>query len=508
MSEDASSSGRDAGNGDAGGVSDAGIAYDAGDARDGGERPDAGPTEPTMDAGAPGELTPFLPVADTSEGLTNFGTDLSAVLERGALASACQASRADPNDRRKKLLCGKAMFFYEGFGTSGVPKPLIAWLLTHFRTEVGPGFSALGMVPDPNSRENLPLGLAPGAPLGSTQTLAFSCASCHFGRMPDGRYAVGAPNHDLDYGRLNLLIAVLPQTQTPGWSDAAHDAEALVKLEPLRTMLNNDLGKRLALLTAIAPLALSTSAPAFSKENEGYYARWRKGTMDFFIQPLPFDDKVHTISKITALWGIPSASELTAHRIPDAMLGWTGGTSSVANFLHSFVELGGGNPSQWPRDALEPLELYLGTLRAPPPLAPPSPDGLAQGKGVYQANCLTCHDGPRGMGKRVFTYAEIGTDTAMQWWADGPDRDGRPLAPIVFPAGDRITNGIKSPRLVGLFGMSRFLHNGSLDTLEQLLCLQQRPGVVTTAFGSDGHTFGCNLPMSDREALLRYLRAH
>lgn len=472
---------------------------------------DAGSSQATVDAGPPrpmGELLPFLPVADASEGLTNTGADLGAVLEQGALASACDEWRAAPGDRRKKLLCGKAMFFYEGFGTTGVPKPLITWLLTHFPTEVGPGFSLLGMVADPNSTENLPLGLARGAPLGSTETLAFTCASCHLGRLPDGRYAVGAPNHDYDYGRMNLLITLLPQTQMPGWSDAAHDTHALAKLEPLRTLLANDLGKRLALFAGLAPLALSGSAaPPFSRENEGYYAQWRPGTMDFFIQPLPFDDQVHTVSKISALWGIPSDAELSAQGIPSALLGWTGGTATVAHFLHSFVELGGGDPALWPSSALEPLEAYLATLRAPTAPAP-SPADLTAGQDSFRVNCLGCHEGPRGMGRRVYTFMEIGTDAAMQWWADGPDHDGAPLAPIVFPAGDRITHGIKSPRLVGLGSMKRFLHNGSLDTLEQLLCLQQRPTVTTPALGGGGHTFGCQLPQPEREALLRYLRAH
>lgn len=473
---------------------------------------DAGAPAGTLDAGLPpaqGELAPFLPVADTSEGLTNVGADLAAVLEQGALRGACAAWRAAPSDRRKKLLCGKAMFFFEGFGTSGVPRPLITWLLTHFPTEVGPGFSKLGLIADPASADHLPLGMAPGAKLGSVDTLAFTCASCHFGRLPDGRFAVGAPNHDYDYGRMNLLISLLPQTQMPGWSDAAHDPAALAKLEPLRTMLANDLGKRLALFSGLAPLALGgTSAPPFSKENEGFYARWRTGTMDFFIQPLPFDDEVHTVSKISALWGIPSDAELAAQGIPSAMLGWTGGTASVANFLHSFVELGGGDPAPWPRSALEPLEAYLATLRAPAPPSPPAPADLAPGREAFRAHCLSCHAGPRGMGQRVYTFAEIGTDAAMQWWADGPDHDGAPLAPIVFPAGDRITNGIKSPRLNGLWAMKRFLHNGALDTLEQLLCLQQRPLVTAPAEGADGHTFGCQLPQGEREALVRYLRAH
>ena len=56
--------------------------------------------------------------------------------------------------------------------------------------------------------------------------------------------------------------------------------------------------------------------------------------------------------------------------------------------------------------------------------------------------------------------------------------------------------------------MTRFLHNGALDSLDQLLCLAPRPDVPAPAFGSGGHTFGCELPDADRRALVAYLNAH
>jgi hypothetical protein len=112
------------------------------------------------------------------------------------------------------------------------------------------------------------------------------------------------------------------------------------------------------------------------------------------------------------------------------------------------------------------------------------------------------------MGREVYTYEEIGTDDAMRWWADGPDHDGEPCCDLRFGEGDALTGGIKSPRLVGLWAMSRFLHNGAVDSLEQLLCLEPRRGVDEPAFGDAGHEYGCELGDADREALLAYLRAH
>ncbi len=452
---------------------------------------------------------PFAAQPETGEGLVDVSDDLRAVLEEGALATACSDAAASPGDRRLRLLCGKAMFFYEGFGTGGVPRPLVTWLVDSFPDEVGPGFAQVGMIPDPFSEDGLPLGLAPGAPFGSVDALSFTCASCHFGRLPDGRYAVGAPNHAYDYGRMNLMLAVLPALAIPGADPADHDPDALAAIQPLRDRMAADPSIQTALITALLPVISGGGGamPVFSAENEHWYAHWRTGTMDFFIEPLPFDDGVHTVSKISALWGLPDGDELAAHGIAGAQLGWTGSTSSLDHFLAGFVDLGGGDPAAWPADRLAPLAEYVYSLRAP--AAPAAPDQeLARGRDVFVDACQGCHGGPRGMGAEVYTYEEIGTDDEMRWWADGIDHDGEPCCDLRFEDGDELTGGIKSPRLVGLWTMTRFLHNGALDSLEQLLCLAARPGVDDPAFRDGGHEYGCELPEADRRAALAYLRAH
>jgi hypothetical protein len=495
------------------GIVDSGFAVEGGDASvptvaDAG-LPDAGfdASVAAVDAG-PFELRPFWAQPADPQALHDVDADLAVVLERGQLANACARSRAAPDDRQLLLLCGKAMFFYEGFGTTGVPKGLVTWLLQHFSSEVGPGFSRLGMVADPNSSEGLPLGLAPGAPLGTAPTLAFTCASCHFSKLPDGRYAAGAANHSLDYGRLNLSLTLLAQTQVPGWSDAAHDPGALAKIEPMKQQLAADLGKRLSLLAALGPLIVGGQSmlPPFSRASESAYAQWAPGTMDFFIEPLPFDDRVHTVSKISPLYGLPTETELADAGIASAMLGASGGTASLANFLHSFVDLGGGKVADWPKERLAPLEAYILTLRAPRPPASMAAGDTA-GRAVFAENCISCHQGPRGMGTRLFQFNEIGTDSALQWWADGPDHDGQPCCNLRFPSPDIVTNALKSPRLNGLWAYKRFLHNGSVESLEQLLCLQPRAGGLLPPLSSGGHLYGCGLPTTERQALLRYLRA-
>ncbi len=130
------------------------------------------------------------------------------------------------------------------------------------------------------------------------------------------------------------------------------------------------------------------------------------------------------------------------------------------------------------------------------------------GAGLFAARgCLGCHDGPRGSGRTLYEYPVIGTDDAMMRFAD-VDLSGQPCCGIQFEPGDRVTHRIKSPRLVGLSWMTRFLHNGALDSLEQLLCLEARPPTTELAFGSQGHTYGCDAPENERRAIIDYLRSH
>lgn len=470
------------------------------------------PAEPGGGGGVVAPADPFAPMADTSEGLTNVSADLDAVLEKGALAGACTAYASGQTDRKTRLLCGKYTFFYEGFGTAGVPTVLVQFLLDNFPEEIGPGFSKLGMIADPGSASQLPLGLAPGAKLGgSIDTLAFTCASCHFARLPDGRYAVGGPNHAYEYGKQNLSIAVFPLVALVG-DDGKHDPGAIAAIQPLLDRMSADPTLKPKLISALSGIiGGGAMVPPFPKEAEQHYASWKPGTMDFAIEPLPLNDGVHTISKISALWGLPRAEEIKQSGMPHAMLGWTGGTRSMLSFARAFVAMGGGSLAEWPDDKLEPLVDYIYSLRAPENPAPPAAALVEQGEQLFTSKqCAGCHDGPRGSGKKTYSYAEIGTDDAMMRWMD-PDLTGEICCNAPAPEDEKkLTHALKSPRINGTWAMARFLHNGSVDSLEDLFCLSGPRGKITEkAFGDAGHDFTCQgLDDGEKKALIAYLRAH
>jgi hypothetical protein len=463
------------------------------------DSPDAGALPPD----------PLAPLGGPPSKLIDVSSDVAALLEHGTLAGACQ--RMDPNDRDSRLLCGKSMFFYEGFSTAGAPADLIQFLLDNFSAELGPGFEKLGLIADPNSTQHLPLGLTPTVKLGGVaNALAFTCASCHVAKLPDGRYAVGAPNGNYQYGRHNLSMVMFPLVALNGSTDG-HDATAVAQIQPLLDHYAADPTLKNKLYRALLPVILAgTKVPSFPAAAEGLYAQWKPGTMDFFIEPLPINDGVHIVSKISPLWELPEGDEVRASGMMSAMLGWTGNTPSLTDFCTSFVTFGGGKGADWPAEKLGPLIEYVYSLRRPENPTPPDSAQVALGRKLFASRgCLGCHDGPRGSGKHVYSFDEMGTDRAMERWLD-PNLDGKVCcgAPVDMNAG--LTHAIKSPRLVGSWTFARFLHNGSVDSLESLFCLSgDRPTRSDEPLGDAGHRQSCDaLSDDEKRSLIAYLRAN
>ncbi|HET6417548.1 MAG TPA: hypothetical protein VFG22_14720 [Polyangiales bacterium] len=464
------------------------------------------------DSGGTAPADPFAPQADTSEGLTNVSADLMEVLEDGALHGACEAywdAVADGTDtRRARLLCGKEMFFYEGFDTVGVPTVLLETNMALFPDLIGAGATGVGMIEDPTSADGLPLGFGPGKDFAEgVPSLAFTCASCHFGQLPDGRYVMGAPNHDFEYGELNLAIAVLP-TATILQQDLDPAAEA--KLAPYFQAIEDDPSIVDGLIASLAPLiGAGASIPEFSAETQAAYAGWKSGTMDFVITPLPLDDEVHTVSKIMSLWGIADEADVAAYEMDGALLAHTGVTASVANFLEGFVILGDGDLDAWDAERLGPLDDYLHSLRAPSNPEPSDAVRVAEGQQLFgTADCIDCHDGARGSSRTVFTFDEIGSDTAMMYWLDR-DLDGQPCCDVDLLGRDALTHGLRAQRLTGVWSAKRLLHNGSVDSLEDLFCVNgMRPTITESPYSDRGHMFTCDgLSETEKAALIAYLRS-
>ncbi len=450
-----------------------------------------------------GRPDPFAPQPDTSEGLVNVSLDLRELLEDGEIFDACARWAEHPEDRRAKLMCGKYRFFYEPMGTDGIPEPLLDWMNRNF------GADTYGLVSDPYSDVPRALGFGTTGTFGLADTLGMTCASCHFGQMPDGRYAVGYPNHRYDYGGHMLSIMVGVKAGIPGFDPDDYHPDAVAALAPMIERFQSDPLLGMSLMWDLLPLLTeAANIPEVPYQVQGQYASWRSGTMDFLIAPLTADDGAHTVSRISPLWGIADVDDFEAYGTEHAQLGWTGGTRSILDFARGFVHVGGGDLSEWPDEQLEPLGEFILSLRAPAPPAVAHASRVAEGREVFEAaGCVDCHGGPRGGGLEIHAWDEIGTDDALADWG-APDAGGELCCGLSDFDNSYDTGGVKAPRLVGTWAFERFFHNGSLDSLEQLLCLEPRPAADTPPFAARGHEFGCDeLTVEERRRLIDFLRA-
>lgn len=466
------------------------------------------------DTGAPSEMgappsgayaSPPRRWADEARVTHDVDRDLTRVLERERLRGSCQRWSAGERDEETKLLCGKWMFFYETFGTVGIPTPLLTFAQTRYADYYGVGFENFGFVADPASPDGMPLGLAmTTGTLGNVETRAFTCAACHFGKMSDGRYAVGYGNLQLDYGRFIAGLGA-PLMMSLNENDPSIHESIRNELLPHVQANKQDPAYQLEAASVGLELLNAGMGGALTLEDQERFLALAPGTMDFLTEPL-VDDGVWTVSRILSLWNIPSAELRQAAGMPHESLSWTGGATTLQSFISGFVAIGVADPAEWTADRIEPLDAYLRSLRAPALERTLVAEAVERGAATFtSAGCAECHDGPSGESSRVYPYAEIGTDAELARIFN-PDDGGTPCCGFASDNGEYIvTRGVKAPRLVGLENQVRWLHNGAVPSLASLLCLAERPADTQLAQGAGGHEFGCELDETERYDLIEYL---
>lgn len=470
--------------------------------RDAAEQPDTAP-EP-----AAYEVPPRRWTTETT--LTHdVDRDLAAVLERDRLSGACERWEDGARDEETKMLCGKWMFFYETFGTVGIPTVLLTFAQEWYQEYYGAGFENFGFVADPLSPDGMPLGLAEttGVLGDDVETRAFTCAACHFGKMADGRYAVGYGNMSLEYGRFVAgLGAPLAMTLDENSSDVHPDLRAEL-LSYVQTA-KQDPTYQLSAADAGLQLLSAGGDGQITVEEQGQFLALEPGTMDFLTKPL-VDDGVWTVSRILPLWNIPSAELREAAGMEHELLSWTGGATNLATFISGFVAIGVADPDAWTDERIEPLEAYIRSLRVPALESQLNQEAVERGATAFvDHGCADCHSGPSGESPQAYSFDEVGTDPAMASIFNPNDNDELCCGfGESDPDGYVVTRGVKAPRITGVENQTRWLHNGAVPSLGALLCLTERPSSTAPAQSAEGHEYGCDLDESTRNDLIEYLRS-
>ena len=451
-----------------------------------------------------------------------------------ALISSCAAGQT-PGDIVTE-------FKYGSVGTEetvGVPYWLWRVLPEVFADKLpnrpGTGYARLGFTYEIPTND-LPMG-------ASTSTdwiprVGLNCATCHSGTYRDApgappRIVLGMPAHQMDlqgYARFLSAIAKDPRFNADTLVAAMRKHPEFGFFDGLVYRWFVIRRTRDAILERDPRIAWFDTRPPQGPGRVDTFNPYK----EMFAEATHFatDDTVGT-ADLPSLWNQRMRQGLWLH--------WDGNNDSVDERNKSAAIGAGATPDSLDLAALDRIAQWILDLK--PPAFPRERIDAAlasAGTPIYRQHCASCHDIGQPRVGQVIDLSEIGTD---------PERlrsfttelvpqmntigTGRPWRFSHF----RKTNGYAGMPLDGVWLRAPYLHNGSVPTLRALLFLDERParfyrgydvydwravGFVSSgpdaekqgvAFdtslrgnGNGGHTYGRDLSMQDREALLEYLK--
>jgi processive rubber oxygenase RoxA-like protein/cbb3-type cytochrome c oxidase subunit III len=435
-----------------------------------------------------------------------------------------------------------AEFKYGSVGTEetvGVPYWLWRVLPEVFAdklpTRPGNGYARLGFTYE-TPTSDLPMGASKSTDW--IPRVGLNCATCHVGAYRDAPGApptivLGMPAHQMDLqGYARFLSAVA--------KDPRFNADTLVaamKKHPEFGFFDGLVYKWLVIRrTRDGILERDSRIAWFDKRPpQG------PGRVDTFNPyKAMFAEETHFDTDDTV--GTADLPSLWNQRIRDGLwLHWDGNNNSVAERNKSAAIGAGATPDSLDLEALDRIAEWILDLE-PPPFPPGRIDAAlaTAGTPIYRQHCASCHDVGQPRVGQVIDLADIGTDPerlrsftpelATQMNTIGT---GKPWRFSHF----RKTGGYAGMPLDGAWLRAPYLHNGSVPTLRALLFLDERPARFYRAYdvydwravgfvssgpdaerhgvafdtshrgnGNGGHTYGRDLSIQDREALIEYLK--
>ncbi|BCS35924.1 hypothetical protein TBR22_A51590 [Luteitalea sp. TBR-22] len=396
----------------------------------------------------------------------------------------------------------------------------------------GTGYERIGFISD---------GAPHGRPIGTSfrkgngDRVGLNCATCHVGTLRDApdaprRVIVGMPANQMDlqaYGRFLSACAKSPAFETGRLIDAIRKGDpGFGFFSRLAYRLFVVRAARNGILDREKQNAWFDDRPAFGP-----------GRVDTFnpykvLLKVPMDRTVGTVD-LPSIWNQRPRQGLWLH--------WDGNNDRVEERNKSAAIGAGATPASLDLPSMKRIEDWLLDFPAPRyPVERIDTARAAEGRGVYQAACASCHDLGTARVGQVTPVEEVATDrqrldsfTPALAAAMNTIGKGRPWAFSHF----RKTQGYANMPLDGLWLRAPYLHNGSVPDLRSLLFPEERPTVFHRAYdvydwtrvgfvssgpdaeregvrfdtalpgnASTGHTYGADLPTTQKLALLEYLK--
>ena len=399
----------------------------------------------------------------------------------------------------------------------------------------GEGYARLGFVYE-TPTSDLPIGATRGG--GLLPRVGLNCATCHVGTYRDAPGAqptivLGMPAHQMDlqaYARFLSAVAKDPRFNTDTLMAAMKKRPGFGFFDGLVYRLFAIGRTRNGILERDPAIAWFDKRPPQGPGRVDTFNPYKS----MFAEATHFDtdDTVGT-ADLPSLWNQRMRQGLWLH--------WDGNNNSVDERNKSAAIGAGATPDSLDLDALDRIADWILDLKPPAyPAARINASLAAAGAPIYRQHCATCHDVGQPQVGQTIDIAEVGTDperlrsfTPELVTQMNTIGTGRPWRFSHF----RKTNGYAGMPLDGIWLRAPYLHNGSVPSLRALLLLDERParfhraydvydwrGVGFVATGPDaekqgvlfdtslrgngngGHTYGRDLSVQDREAVLEYLK--
>jgi hypothetical protein len=469
------------------------------------------------DAEATRKLVSF---ARSLDATVDVATDLQAVLEPQSLAHACDrhfarldaagkltaASRTKAEHVGDMLRCGKWLFFYADFESKlAIPENILKAIPELFPEEAGRAFSKTGLIENPNDPD-FPVGFVRLAkrPWGllspaTGPARGIACAVCHFGRMPDGRYAAGMPNQELDFGKVNALLMYgawradgrqkderiwpadlqryyahldsrLKGTRSP--SRQLFDVARLVRWLRVTDLFYSFTGasrpvyEEAATWLSATPNQYYASSPLLPVPGKSY---WMSAPGTFDMKNYPGDFEAGRARPLSNFSPVKSAEDFVAL----AYIFQTG--------LDRYAE-----PKY-----VDPMVLYFRSLKTPANLSPPDPLLVEQGRALFQEHCEACHNGPDGETLQPWDAELLRTPKVLvdllRDYVPPKKLSAAIYEKTVAALGYEplVSQGVYGRRLKGIHARRHLMINGAVFDLQDAFCLDgdDRGGVAPPADG-------------------------
>ena len=426
--------------------------------------------------------------------VVNTGTTLAQIAQSDLIKGQCKIFNKEFKRRSKKrkekltdeaynrakVLCGKDRFINLRMKTK-IGVPIILLKAMEKFEEIGPRLEGLGLLDDDSwQKERWPFGFVKAKHanpfavkrLTTNKIAGVSCAACHTGKLPDGRFSIGMTNENFKYGKMNqYTLFSIWMVDKRKYDEKRWIPELISMYKDLRKNNKNFFMKMLSASEKI-PVnkfllknIIGEEPPSLATQRS--FIKSEPGVFNGFAPSLNFQDKELYVSA-PGIWALGSEKE--------SHYGTLAERANTQDFISEAYIYTNRTARYNKAMYLEPMAEYLKCLKSPKPLFKPTKALYEEGKKVFKNNCTSCHNLNHGGGSVSTPASLIGTpETFQNIFTDYQPQDIQSIRTfrLIQKLGlDGSAKNVKVRRLNGIWTRRNLTSNGQIKGFDHLFCLK------------------------------------